>query len=68
MQPGMFQGTGVDSCPWGQGVEAEVGFWRRAYLSMGAGVFQGPGKPLPTLPLVVAAQLPSRSQKLTRRA
>jgi len=49
-------------------VEAEVGFWRRAYLSMGAGVFQGPEKPLPTLPLVVAAQLPPRSQKLTGRA
>ena len=32
---------------------------------MGVGVFQGPEKPLPTLPLVVAAQLPPRSQKLT---
>ena len=49
-------------------MEAEVGFWRRAYLSMGVGVFQGPEKPLPTLPLVVAAQLPPRSQKLTGRA
>ena len=61
-------GTGVGSCLWGQGAEAEVGYWRRAYLSMGVGIFLGPEKPLPTLPLVVAAQLPSRSRKLNGRA